>query len=618
MKSLEQFSDKDFGECSILFRKEHEPEHVCLFASHTFSPFLPEYVYYYLNEVRNAGLSIIFISSSKISEKDAQRLSEIAVMVVEKDNKGTDFGAWCSVLRYLNYGEGYKSLYLCNDSVFGPLVPFTTLHEKFLELNEEIIGITDSHQGAGYHIQSYFVGLKAAVLQRSEWKDFWIDMTFHQEKGKVIEFYEIGLSQALIKAGFQHFIWTNWSNKLGFDEILFKVSQSEMLRHRWLNRILFDQKQIIFDINPSSFLWKELITVCKNPFIKRELFIYPHLFEECEVDEAWEQLLTQSSNYPVELIRYFLIDYFLHRTIASRLAEFGEVQFSRLSIEEERLPVNEALDFSRKMPLFEALSTLIPVRSEARGNLLKKQLDEMKVRSLTVDLSLSTAQGFRVTLIYLEGNISKLDKAALARLRLLFKKVENPVVVVPDNGAAAIVSSLLSVRQDGLVLEKEFYLPLSNRKIVEIFHHLAGAEGNAKLNVFQRPSISDIVKDALGNSQITNFVLSNFGLQPIDLYSTEFNRDLYSSREDYLKYTSIKNKYRILYEETPWWYKKIGQLLKLFSGNKRLSIDFTDKGRKPIYRPTAEDISHWYYLQYEVLPGWYKRIAVRLTKNKNQ
>jgi len=290
MEPLEQFEDKDFGICKILFRKQAKLENVCLFAGHTLSPFLPEYVYYYLQEIKKSHLSLIFISSSVISETDFKRLSLLTDIIIEKENKGVDFGAWCSILRYLDYGRTWQSLYLCNDSVFGPLIPFLEIHKKFLSRSEDIIGITDSYQ-AKYHIQSYFIGLKAVVLQTSHWKKFWSDMNLQNERAKVIEYHEIGLSEVLFNSGFKCFIWTDWSNKIDYKSILTKVSQSDILRPRWLNRVLYEQKDIIFDINPNSFLWKELITKCQSPFIKRELFIYTNLFEEGEIDGAWESIL---------------------------------------------------------------------------------------------------------------------------------------------------------------------------------------------------------------------------------------------------------------------------------------------------------------------------------------
>src|SRR5215831_14524384 len=102
---IDQINDKDFGFCKILFNTQAILEKVCLFAAYTFSPILPEYTYYYLDEIKKSGISIVFISSSKVSDLDFKRLSSFSDIIIEKENRGVDFGAWACALRYLNFGS---------------------------------------------------------------------------------------------------------------------------------------------------------------------------------------------------------------------------------------------------------------------------------------------------------------------------------------------------------------------------------------------------------------------------------------------------------------------------------------------------------------------------------
>jgi hypothetical protein len=619
MNFQDQFTDKDFGVCKIIFRKEIKFENVCLFASHTFSPLLPEYVYYYLNEIKKAGLSLIFISSSEISDIDKERLSLLAELIVEKENKGTDFGAWCAVLRYLDYGKAFKTLYLCNDSVFGPLIPLVDIHKKFLSIEEEVLGITDSHQGVGYHIQSYFVGLKQSVLRLNEWQDFWKKMHYYREKGKVIEFYEIGLSRMLIKAGIKCFIWTDWAKKMDFKAILAKVSESDALRPKWLNRILYEQKKIIFDINPCSFLWKELIIHCGNPFIKRELFIYDNLFKECEIDGAWEPTLNTVSSYPTSLIKYFLLDHFLNKIIKALLKENGSLGLY--------LPIDNEVKLA-KMPhdseesfLFASFDKLISKSSyklDQQTVQLNKQLLDFGIDHRTMLLLLANEKHVSSTLIYLTNAIVEFDQLTLNKIKIILKRIYNPVIIVPDRGTAAIISSILSLRSDGFVLEKEFYIPSPDRKIIQVLKRLIEGNANRNINLFQRPAISDIVEEALCGTDNLGFTKRGRILSEMDVMSIDYNYGLYPSKEVYSQYLAIKDKYRAIYENTPLWYKKVGHILKLLKGNKRFIVGIEDKGKKETYMSTVEDITHWYYLQYEVLPEWYKKIGKKISKNNDR
>jgi hypothetical protein len=612
MNPLEQFRDDDFGICKILYRRSDKLDNVCLFASHTFSPFLPDYIYYYLDEIKKTGLSIVFISSSPICENDMKRLKTIADIVIEKENRGTDFGAWCATLRWLNYGKDFQSLYLCNDSVFGPLTPLKEIHDKFFSEDHDVLGITDSHQGVGYHIQSYFVGLKRNVLKSEAWEKFWAEMGFHKDKLKVIEYYEIGLTSQLVNAGFKCLIWVNWTQQISFQDILKKVSKSDVLRPRWLNRVLYEQKEIIQDINPSSFLWEELIIKCRNPFIKRELFIYPDLYEEFEVENAWEDVLRRHTTYPVWLIKLFRVHYFFFKSVKNSLIDIADISF--------QLPLTKSLPTAEnsfeEITLFKALHAILrpsqdQVSAPLAGGLA--QLDSFGIKYFPIQISTDQAErSFIVTFLYFNYEIIQLDNDSLVKLKTVIKRISNPVIVVPDAGIRSIASSLLSLKHDGLLLEMEFFSPSENSAIADFFKNIITSAAKNRLTLFQRPTLSTVVSDALNGENKSAFVSRGPEIgHPVNAESS-FSTIQYSSSEDYLQYLSIREKYSILYEKTPLWYKKVGQVIKVFTGNKR--IVWIDKGKKDIYGPTTQDIKHWYFIQYEVLPSWYKKLGKLLIK----
>lgn len=67
--------------------------------------------------------------------------------------------------------------------------------------------------------------------------------------------------------------------------------------------------------------------------------------------------------------------------------------------------------------------------------------------------------------------------------------------------------------------------------------------------------------------------------------------------------------YQEQYEIMPGWFKKIGQLIKLACGTKRIRISLEDVGYIPTRATKAEEIQAWYDKEYEVLPRWYKRFG---------
>ena len=59
---------------------------VCLFSSFSFSGLVEDYVFYYLNELQQAGFSIVFISTSELSEACVKKLSGHCFLIIEREN----------------------------------------------------------------------------------------------------------------------------------------------------------------------------------------------------------------------------------------------------------------------------------------------------------------------------------------------------------------------------------------------------------------------------------------------------------------------------------------------------------------------------------------------------
>lgn len=615
MQAVKKFTDKDFGHCSVLYEAKglQTARDICIFASHTYSPFLPEYVYNYLQSISAAEIEIIFISTAPVSVVDLPRLSGLAVCVIERENIGTDFGSWCTVLRYLGWERRIDFLYLCNDSVFGPFIPFTSLHDEFKLVDKPVMGITDSHQGVAYHIQSYFVGIKPLVSKSNEWISFWSGLSLFTERSKIIEQYEIGFSGMLRQAGFEFFIWSDWAKKISFESIVRKVAESRSLRSRWLEKVLYNNERIIRFINPCALLWKELIIQYRFPFLKRELLIYEHLFEEFELEEAWQSVLAEKKqNYPDNLIRFFLIDYFLHRALPSLFTDLGKVSYASASGKGMREKLIKRI-YNREEPaLLDYIESLAPAKKNLPvSEVVNESLQEFGIRVLSVEIITELKGRFPLSFVYIDEGIARGQMADLNRMRVMLKKLPNPLVIVPSEGMVVLVSHLLQLREGGIMTEKEFLYPINRHRLKEIFYYIFSVQGHGSVASFSRPSLAAVVNDALGNYRYTNFLNTNGVIvdQTAPLFAGQI--PMLENRDRYLQ---IRQMYFEVYEKTPGWYKKLGHLIKFIQGNKRIRIQLTEKGAKENYKETPEDISQWYHIQYEVLPKWYKRFGERLIK----
>lgn len=266
-------------------------EKLCLFASYNFTDEVAAYVLYYLSELKKEGFTIAFITTSRLTEASMDKLKSFCALIVERENKGLDFGSWKLGLRICNWAQNCKEVLIANDSVFGPfhsLGPIiSTMSKRF-----DIWGMTDSYE-VGYHLQSYFLCFNKRVIKSQTWLDFWQRMDFTGlSKWDIIVKYEIGLSQTFLNAGF----------KLGAYAQIETVNRSIGATDR--------------EINASVAHWKALIEKFAFPFFKREILIKPFIYRAYWPQKGiyintsnWHQVIEQEMAYPIALIDNFLQAY---------------------------------------------------------------------------------------------------------------------------------------------------------------------------------------------------------------------------------------------------------------------------------------------------------------------
>jgi lipopolysaccharide biosynthesis protein len=268
------------------------PGYTCFFAHFNSNAGVCSYVHAYLDHLSALGFKILFISNSPIAEEDRLRLEKNTGIyrILERENKGNDFGAWQWVMTNGLIPEDTDHLLLTNDSIFGPLFNLGPLVEKMCaDPSVDFWGLTDSFQG-GWHIQSYFFCLNKRAFSSDAFKKV-LEQDFSKfDKKNIIEKGEIRLSVELVAAGIKGtacFPYKDIDPEYG--EGLLK--------------------------NPTHFFWDLLIRKFKFPFIKKELIlINPERIQQ--VGEAFA-LLEKETDYPVGYIKECIADHLLSRSARS-------------------------------------------------------------------------------------------------------------------------------------------------------------------------------------------------------------------------------------------------------------------------------------------------------------
>ncbi len=253
---------------------------VCVFVHWDGAGDVRPHVLHHVRTLAEAGISVVFVTNSGRLRTDAlERLKPICAGILVRGNVGYDFGAWREGIDRLSLPRANTEMVLlANDSVYGPVRMLDDILNAIDFTRADVWGCTESWQHR-YHLQSYFMAFSPAVVRSPAWRSFWQSVRPTWSKNWLIRIYEIGLTQALLRAGFGcRAIWpyqdlvrdidaemltdfTEGGPNLADPAVAVRQIQARRLRKAVVQRI---------PLNPTSDLWRQLLTA-RYPFIKREL-----------------------------------------------------------------------------------------------------------------------------------------------------------------------------------------------------------------------------------------------------------------------------------------------------------------------------------------------------------
>lgn len=262
-----------------------------------------DYVVYNLQALVELGYEIVFVTNSpRFDATAAACVRDHVTSIIVRRNAGYDFLAYRDGLRALGDLSRFESVILANDSVYGPLFNLRTCL-RACGGDADVWGMTDSWDGR-YHLQSYFLLLRHTVLRHPAFARFWESVLPLHSKRAVVRFYEMGFTQAMLKAGIVIRALYPYRDAAA-DLLRFKASgelaAGDMDEDvaEYLNELVRRVRSGA-PLNPTHHFFDHLIVHKRCPFLKRDLVgrnpgKVPHAF-------LWEVLIRSASSYDTNLI----------------------------------------------------------------------------------------------------------------------------------------------------------------------------------------------------------------------------------------------------------------------------------------------------------------------------
>ena len=153
-----------------------------------------EYVRYYLQSLKEVADFIVFVSDGVLQKEDKIKLQKQVDMIIDERHGEYDFGSYKrGFMSIENKLKAEDELILCNDSCFGPLIPFKDIFKKMFKNKADMWGMIDSNDHL--FLMSFFLVLKGSIFTKSYFKNFLKGIQKEAQKEDVVLKYEQRLSQ---------------------------------------------------------------------------------------------------------------------------------------------------------------------------------------------------------------------------------------------------------------------------------------------------------------------------------------------------------------------------------------------------------------------------------------
>lgn len=284
---------------------------LCIFAHFDRDNIVDKYVLNYLQGLRRVAQRIVFVSTSQLTGPDIEDLRRMCDSVITRENVGYDFMSWQAGLASIDDIAAYDELIVCNDSVYGPLYPLEKVFDRMGKRACDFWGITNGCHKT-FHLHSYFIVFRKHAVASKPFKEFWQSITPEESKARIIERYEIGLTDCFVREGFKPATYAEYSPSFlrylltlgppwGFHKCLwlFVVAPLSGVVPRW--KKMAPPPRSSFMVIYSY--WRELIIRRKMPFLK--IGLLKSNPTGAYIDD-YEQVLKKYSDYDVTLIKNHL------------------------------------------------------------------------------------------------------------------------------------------------------------------------------------------------------------------------------------------------------------------------------------------------------------------------
>lgn len=259
-----------------------------------------DYKTYYLAELSKNSSKVLIIVNGEIKDEDKPKLEKFGE-VIQRENSGFDVTAYkfgIEQIGYENLAE-YDELVLCNDTVFGPLYPFSEVFDDMNKKKIDLWGLTKGYSDVvplhgkliefGDHIHSYFLGIRNSILKSDDFKKYWQTFPKIETYYDAVFKFEVRFTEFFAKRGYSYdvFVQTDDIKQLTKNHLAFMTT--ELLEKRRLPIV----KRRHFYSNIDDFMSNTIANEL------RDSFNYVRDHTKYDTGMMWDTILRNGDLYSI-------------------------------------------------------------------------------------------------------------------------------------------------------------------------------------------------------------------------------------------------------------------------------------------------------------------------------
>lgn len=242
------------------------------------------YVDYFLSKLVKSLDQLVIVANGELDADSRKRLERFADRIIVRENKGLDIAAYRQALLSIGWSKlaAYDEVICLNDTILGPVFPFSEMFETMDGKNVDFWGITAYPHDVAFgeeiptHLQSYWHAYRKSLITSKAFQRYWETMPVYEDYAEATRKHEMTFTKRFADLGF------TWASYIDYDKY----------RSRSTYPMLYD---------PVSLIRDDRCPVFK----KRSFFVeYQYYFNQTAGQPGMELLeyLRRHTDYDTDLI----------------------------------------------------------------------------------------------------------------------------------------------------------------------------------------------------------------------------------------------------------------------------------------------------------------------------